>query len=164
LIPEHSALVKGRIGPVRPQDDTGGTPEQSSGPTSAGPGSGYREAQRTVLDLVRSEKLNEAALAGFAKNGELGETLAALSALARLPIELVEQALRGERLDALLILTRAIGVEWATARAIIALRGGLAAGQILDEAKANFDRLSRQGAERVVRFWRDRARRTIRPV
>jgi uncharacterized protein (DUF2336 family) len=114
----------------------------------------YRDAQKTIMALVSAGKLDESQLRAFATNGQLDETIATLSALARVPIELVERLMRGERLDGLLILGRAIGVDWLTVRAIIALRTGRTAGPALDDLKSNFERLSRSSAERVARFWR----------
>jgi hypothetical protein len=74
--------------------------------------------------------------------------------LARVPIEVVERLMRGDRLDGLLILGRAIGIEWQTVRTIIVLRTGRTAGPALDDLRSNFERLSRSSAERVARFWR----------
>jgi uncharacterized protein (DUF2336 family) len=114
----------------------------------------YREAQMTVMALVNAGKLDESQLRAFAANGQLDETIATLSALARVPIEVVERLMRGDRLDGLLILGRAIGIEWPTVRAIIVLRTGRTAGPTLDDLRSNFERLSRSSAERVARFWR----------
>jgi uncharacterized protein (DUF2336 family) len=114
----------------------------------------YRDAQQAVMALVSAGKLDEAQLRAFATDGKLDETVATLSALARVPIKVVERLMHGERLDGLLILGRAIGVDWSTVRAIIVLRTGRTAGPILDDLKSNFERLSRSSAERVARFWR----------
>jgi hypothetical protein len=114
----------------------------------------YRDAQRTVMALANAGNLNESELRAFAANGQLNETIAALSALSRVPIGVIERQIRADRLDGLVILGRAIGCEWPTIRTVIALRTGRTAGPILDELKSNFEKLSRSSAERVVRFWR----------
>jgi uncharacterized protein (DUF2336 family) len=114
----------------------------------------YRDAQRAVMALASAGKLDESQLRAFATNGQLDETTVTLSALARVPIEVVERLMRGDRLDGLLILARAIGIEWPTVRAIIVLRTGRAAGPTHDDLKSNFERLSRSSAERVAGFWR----------
>jgi uncharacterized protein (DUF2336 family) len=114
----------------------------------------HREAQRTVLALVNAGELNESKLRAFATDGQLDETVAALSALSRVPIDVVERLMQGDRLDGLLVLGRAIGIEWPTVRAVVALRTGRTAGPILDDLKSSFEKLSRSSAERVTGFWR----------
>jgi uncharacterized protein (DUF2336 family) len=115
----------------------------------------YRDAQKAVLALVSEGALDESQLRAFATNGQLDETIATLSALSRVPIEVVERLMRADRLDGLLILARAIGIEWPTVRTIVVLRTGRTAGPTLDDLKSNFERLSRSSAERVARFWRN---------
>jgi uncharacterized protein (DUF2336 family) len=119
----------------------------------------YGEAQRSILALVRSGKLDEAALRAFAENGQRCETVASISALARLPIHLVERVACRERLDALLVLGRAMGFEWRTMRPVVTLCAGQSARGMLETTKINFDRLSQASAEHVVRCWRHTAAR-----
>jgi uncharacterized protein (DUF2336 family) len=158
LVNESAEVVRRRLMvPPPTQGESGEALAKVSTEMAVRAAGAYREAQRTVMELVRTDKLDEAALLAFAKSARFEETVAALSALSRMPIEAVERLIRGERLDAMLILGRAIGIEWTTARAIIALRSAATSGPSLDDAKANFDRLARQGAQRVVRFWRSRA-------
>src|SRR5579859_6990969 len=49
----------------------------------------YREAQQAVMALVNAGELDEAQLRAFAADGQLDNTIATLSALARVPIEVV---------------------------------------------------------------------------
>lgn len=122
----------------------------------------YRNAQRKVLALLRQGQLDELLLRNAAGNGDFEETVAMLSALSHVSIETVEQLVRAERPDGLLILARALGIEWPTLHAIMVLRRGRAPGPSLKEAKLNFERLSHATAERVVSFWRgSKPRRTF---
>jgi uncharacterized protein (DUF2336 family) len=118
----------------------------------------YGDAQRAILALMRADKLGESELGAFARNDQFEHTVAALSALSRIPIEVVERLMRVERPDALIVLCRAIGIEWTTVRAIIAACGGPTRGAKLEEARLNFERLSTTSAERLARFWRGRTR------
>jgi uncharacterized protein (DUF2336 family) len=117
----------------------------------------YSAAQRVVLSLDRAGRLNETALAAFCSENKFEETVAALATLAKVPINVADRLLGGERPDPVLILCRAIGLNWSTAKAIIMLRpDAKSASQGLDAAFANYERLSNSTARRVVRFWQVR--------
>jgi uncharacterized protein (DUF2336 family) len=118
----------------------------------------YAAAQRTVLRLDRGGCLTEATLASFCSEGKYEEAVAALAALAKVPIPVVDRIMGAERPDPVLILCRAVGLSWATVRALILVRPDRAgtSTQGLDAAFANFGRLSKSTAQRVVRFWQVR--------
>jgi uncharacterized protein (DUF2336 family) len=115
----------------------------------------YSAAQRVVEVMRLAEKLDEAALVEFAKAGRYEETVAALSSLCAVPIEVVDRLMGGERPDPVLILCKSAGWAWPTAKAIIQSRpqGKGVSGQGLDNAYTNFERLSPATAQRVMRFW-----------
>jgi uncharacterized protein (DUF2336 family) len=117
----------------------------------------YGAAQRVVLSLGRAGRLNEAALAAFCSDKKFEETVVALATLAKVPVNVADRLLGGDRPDPVLILCRAIGLNWSTVKAIIMLRSdGKSASQGLDSAFANYERLSISTARRVVRFWQVR--------
>jgi uncharacterized protein (DUF2336 family) len=117
----------------------------------------YSAAQRVVLSLDRAGRLNETALAAFCSENKFEETVATLATLAKVPINVADRLLGGERPDPVLILCRAIGLNWSTVKAIIMLRpDAKSASQGLDSAFANYERLSNSTARRVVRFWQVR--------
>jgi uncharacterized protein (DUF2336 family) len=122
------------------------------------PARDYLAAQRAVLAMHRSGGLAEAQLVDFAKSGRFEETIAALSALCAVPIDVVDRLMSGDRADPVLILCKAVGFEWPTVRAIIQVRAGArrVSNQALDGAMANFERLSLATAQRVLRFWQAR--------
>ena len=66
--------------------------------------------------------------------------------------------MNGARPDPVLILCKAAGLNWTTVRAIFLARpdGKSTSSQGLDEAFANYSRLSASTAQRVVRFWQVR--------
>jgi uncharacterized protein (DUF2336 family) len=119
----------------------------------------FAPAQRTILLLYRAGDLGETALLDFAKAYRYTETVAALSAMSGVPIPAVDRLMSGDRHDPILIIAKAIGLEWATVRALVLLRLGPAripASADIDSVRSNFMRLSPSTAERVVSFWRTR--------
>jgi uncharacterized protein (DUF2336 family) len=117
----------------------------------------YGTAQRVVLSLERAGRLNEAALVAFCAETKFEETVVALASLAKVPITVADRLMSGDRPDPVLILCRAVGLNWSTVRAILMLRpDAKSASQGLDSAFANFERLSTSTARRVVRFWQVR--------
>ena len=122
------------------------------------PARDYTEALREMQTLHQSGKLDEDELANLAKDRKFEETVAALSVLCNVPIEAADRLLTGDRPDPILILCKACGFGWTTARAIISSRpggkGSLA--HALDVAFSNFEKLAPATAQRVVRFWQVR--------
>ena len=94
-------------------------------------------------------------MVAFATEGKFEETVATLSALCAVPIAAIDRLMGGERPDPSLILCKALGYGWPTARAVI-VAGPHGKSTAMDDAQANFDRLSRPTAQRVVRFWQAR--------
>jgi uncharacterized protein (DUF2336 family) len=115
----------------------------------------YAAAQRLVLSLNRAGQMNEAALAAFCGDGKYEEAVAALALIAKVPINVTDRLIGGERPDPVLILCKAAGIGWTTVRAILLLRpdGKGTSSHALDEAFGNYNRLSPSTAQRVVRLW-----------
>lgn len=116
-------------------------------------------AQRTVLAHYRAGNLNEAALLGFAKDYRYEESVAALSAMSGVQIATLDRLMSGERHDPILIVGKAIGLQWATVRALILLRRGPAripSPTDIENVRSNFVRLMPSTAERGLSFWRTR--------
>jgi uncharacterized protein (DUF2336 family) len=124
----------------------------------AAPARDYSAAQRNVFEMHQAGRLGEAELAAFADSKKYRETVAALSLLCGVPIEVADRLMNGERPDPVLILCKAAGYGWPTARAIITSRPGWKSlsTQALDAAFSNFEKLSAPTAQRVVRFWQVR--------
>jgi uncharacterized protein (DUF2336 family) len=117
----------------------------------------FAPAQRTVLALHQAGELNESALLGFAKSYKYEESVAALSAMTGVKIVTLDRLIAGERYDPILIAGKAVGLEWATVRALILLRLGpnrVASPADIESARVNFARLMPSTAERVVGFWK----------
>jgi hypothetical protein len=112
--------------------------------------------------MKKAGLLNENELASFAREKCFEETVVALSTLCAVPLDVVDRLMGGENSDPVLILCRAAGFSWHTARAIIQSRISKqkGAGKNLDEALGNFERLSVSTAQRVVSFWQVRPAKT----
>ncbi|MGH6771676.1 MAG: DUF2336 domain-containing protein [Xanthobacteraceae bacterium] len=121
----------------------------------------YAAAQQKIGLLHQQGKLNETVLVDFAKSGRYEETVAALSKICAVPIDVVDRLMAGDRPDPVLILCKSAGWEWPTVRAIIMARAGSkgTSTQGLDSAFSNFERLSPATAQRVMRFWQARPAR-----
>jgi uncharacterized protein (DUF2336 family) len=118
----------------------------------------YAAAQRVVLKLDRAGHLNEAALAAFAGEGKYEETVITLAALTKVPVNVADRLMGGDRPDPVLILCKALDLGWPTVKAVVTLQpdGKAASHQGVDTAFANYGRLSASTAQRVVRFWQVR--------
>jgi uncharacterized protein (DUF2336 family) len=118
----------------------------------------YTQALNTVLALDHAGQLDETCVAEFADNGNYEETVAGLSVLCAIPMDVVDRLMGDERPDPVLILGKAIGFSWPTVRAVVGVRAGPdpVSNEAIDEAFGNFQRLSPATAQRVVRFWQAR--------
>jgi len=119
----------------------------------------FAPAQRTILALYRAGELNEAALLGFAKAYQYEESIAALAAMTAVNIATLDRLIAGDRHDPILIVGKALGLDWVTVRALILLRLGsnrVPSAMDIEGARLNFARLMPSTAERVIGFWKAR--------
>jgi uncharacterized protein (DUF2336 family) len=115
----------------------------------------FSQACDEMRALAERGELDEARLAAFAQTKAYDRTVAALAQLTGVPVDVVDRLMSGERPDPVLILCKAAGYSWATARDIIHARPGARGktAQSMDAAYANFEKLSASSARRVVHFW-----------
>jgi uncharacterized protein (DUF2336 family) len=115
----------------------------------------YGAAERTIQELHECAALDEARIIHFADLRQYGELVAGLAVLCEVPVTVIERLIVSDRCDPILILCKAAGWGWATARAIMAAvpEGRTRSSTELDDAFANFERLSPTTAQRVMRFW-----------
>jgi uncharacterized protein (DUF2336 family) len=119
----------------------------------------FEPAKRAILALHEAGSLNESALLEFAKAHKYEESIAALSAMSGVKIATLDRLISGDRYDPILIVSKVIGLEWASVRALILLRIGpnrVPSQADLEGARVNFARLMPSTAERVVNFWKAR--------
>jgi uncharacterized protein (DUF2336 family) len=122
------------------------------------PARDYAKVQPAVIALHQAGSLGEPELGEFAKDKKFAEMVVALSLLCGVPIETADRLMVGDRPDPILILCKASGYSWTTARSIIMSRPNAkgTSGPALEAAFANFEKLSPSTAQRVVRFWQVR--------
>ncbi len=118
----------------------------------------YAEAQARVSAMRTMGELNESAIFEFAKAGRFADMVAALSLLCGAPLKLVENLLQSEHRDALLVPCKAAALEWPTVRLILTCKsiGRTMSDHDLDDARADYCKLSLNNARRVLRFWQVR--------
>lgn len=118
----------------------------------------YSAARSYVKMLAQSQKLGTRELTGLAKEGRFEETVAALSELAQVPVDIVDRVMHGDGNDPVLVLCRAKGFEWATVRPILLVRRNCRplSAKDLEQACQDYSALSPSTAERVLRFWQVR--------
>ena len=125
---------------------------------SAAASRNYAAARSLVSGLGASKQLGESQVEGFAKAHQFEETTVALALLCDLPVEAVERAMIQDRSETILIMARAAGLSWPTAKAVLLLRAGdrgLAIHE-LEQCLASFARLKLKTAQEIVRFQRKR--------
>jgi uncharacterized protein (DUF2336 family) len=118
----------------------------------------YTGARDLIENMKRSNNLAERDIDAFARAGKFEETAVALSVMGDLPLTLVERAMILDREETILLVAKAMGLSWATARAILMLcagRGGLAADTI-DNCRSLYNKMKPDTAAQVIAFQRGR--------
>ena len=114
----------------------------------------YRKAELAVL----AQGLSEETVNAFAQQKKLDEIVVAIAQLAKLSFAETERLLMGAWLSPVAIIFKAIGFKLSTLTAVYNARlpSGASAGADLARIKAEFIALSRQTAERILRFYQVR--------
>jgi uncharacterized protein (DUF2336 family) len=114
----------------------------------------YSQAKSTVAELNKAGKLNDSRVNRFAIRGEYNNAVAALSLLACVPIETIEQLMEESDCCGLVVACRASRLDWQTAKALIdSRRGGPKLSQAqVEQSKQFFDSLSLSIAQRAIRY------------
>jgi uncharacterized protein (DUF2336 family) len=123
----------------------------------------YAGASRDARHLFRAHELSETHVHRPATSQQFEKTAAALSLLGPFPIDLVERALIDKGTDMILILVRAAGCSWTTAKATLMMHaaGRCLSQQDMEAAFKSFEKLSSATARRVVKFYERRGKRPV---
>jgi uncharacterized protein (DUF2336 family) len=125
----------------------------------------HAAASRDARHHFRAHELSETHVHRPATSQQFEKTAVALSLLGPFPIDLVERALIDKGTDMILILVRAAGCSWTTAKATLMMHaaGRGLSQQDLTAAFRSFERLSPVTARRVVKFYESRAKCAAEP-
>jgi uncharacterized protein (DUF2336 family) len=120
----------------------------------------HQLAARRARHLFRMHRLTESDVHAAAHSQHFVKTAAALAMLGPFPIDLVARVLIDKGTETILILAKAAGCSWATAKAMLLMHsaGRGLSQQDLERASAAFDRLNRETAQRVVKFYERRGK------
>jgi uncharacterized protein (DUF2336 family) len=118
-------------------------------------------ATRDAKRRFKAHRITESNVHGPAQSQDFEKTVVALTMLGRFPIDLVERALLDEGTDLVLILARAAGCSWLTAKALLLMDAAKRRLSEADLQKAcvSFERLGEETAKRVLKFHEVRIRR-----
>lgn len=108
--------------------------------------------------LHKVGQLDDDRLQSFAQSGRYAETVAALAVMSELSLSFIEQAMKQERGEMIVVIIKALALSWPAAKAVLALRARHCPGahQSVDESMASFERLKTATAREIIRFYRQR--------
>jgi uncharacterized protein (DUF2336 family) len=116
----------------------------------------YAEAQRHVSAFSQDTALCRKKLADFASAKIVGKTVATLSLLSAVPIDLIDRLMHDSSPYGIMVLCKVLGLDWATACAVMAARprpededGSFD----LDDLQKDYEKLTAPVAQRLLRFW-----------
>ncbi len=119
------------------------------------PARDFSVAEQLVKLLKDLNELDEAAIVKFVGSGKFEEVAAALAAMNAVPTELMVRVIEGPRSDLVLIPCKAAGLDWMAVEAILRHRPfpQPIGEKSIWQANLDYSRLSRETAQRTVRFW-----------
>ena len=119
----------------------------------------YAEAKRIVASFSQSTELTKSKISEFADANKIAEIVVSLSVLSELPVDQIDRLFYASSDFALMILCKAIPLEWNTAHAVIMARHCYptpADMEAFDDLREQYNELSVSSAQRLIRFWKGR--------
>jgi uncharacterized protein (DUF2336 family) len=171
LLEKASSAVRARLAAENPQaggaidgvmaEVIGGMRDDTRNASPA-----FAAAEAAVERQNRIRRIGENEIYQYARDRKFEETAIALSLLCDTPIDVVERALLDPGAEIVLILAKVAGLSSTTTKAILLLRAadrGMST-EDLERALMSFNRLQQETAQRVLGFFRTRARKPAAPV
>jgi uncharacterized protein (DUF2336 family) len=115
----------------------------------------FNRARESVLAMQRKNQLNEARLGDFAKLHKYEELVAALALMCLARTELIERLMQAAQYGGLLVACKAADLKWPTVQDILTHRlpHHPIAKFDLEHATADYAKLTRPTAQRLIGFW-----------
>jgi uncharacterized protein (DUF2336 family) len=115
----------------------------------------FSRAEQLVKLLKDLGELDETAIVKFVGSRKFDEVAAGLASLNDVPTELMARVLEGPRADLVLIPCKSAGLDWMTVEAILRHRPlpQPIGEKSVWQANLDYGRLSRETAQRTIRFW-----------
>lgn len=126
----------------------------------------YASAQALVGSFIQDTRVTRMNLLKFAKDGKFEETVATLSALTAVPIELVDRLMNDTNRYGIMMLCKMMGLHWNLVQNVMLLcrKPGDSSEWDMDELGDDYDVLAVSLANRLLRFWQAQQLRQAQPV
>lgn len=118
----------------------------------------YAAVRQAMAEMQKQGGIAAPRLLELAKALKLEETVAALSAMTGVSIEVIDRFLDDPADDPILILCKAVDLDWPTALAVLSVKLGTlkVRDSRAEDANKKYRKLSTYSAQRVLRFWQAR--------
>lgn len=115
----------------------------------------HAKAKARIKRLYKSSQFGEADVHAFARAQNFEKTALALSVLGGIPIDLAERALLDQSPDMVLVLAKAAGCCWSTAKTILLMTAANRGMSAMDmkQAMVSFERLQTGTAKQALQFY-----------
>ena len=126
--------------------------------SATAPKRNYAAAKQIVMETQKQGGVTVPNLLQFAKTGKIEQMVVTLSLLTGVPIESIDRFLDDPADDPILLLCKAIDLDWSTALAVLGAKLGTREvhDSRAEEADRKYRKLSIYSAQRVLRFWQAR--------
>jgi uncharacterized protein (DUF2336 family) len=118
----------------------------------------YVEAERRLAPITQDTALTKIKLREFVAQRRMPETVVALSALCGVPVDLVDHLVNNASQFGVMVLCKAIGLDWPIVAAIMRARLATDEAEQSDFAElgTQYQHLLVSSAQRILRFWQSR--------
>ena len=143
------------IAPASVQEEIRRVLDEIGGKQAPPPVQDFSVAEQLVRLMKELNELDEAAIVKFVGSGKFEEVAAALAVLNHVPTALMAKVMEGARADLLLIPCKSAGLDWMVVESILRRRPVVPKidDRTIWQAHRDYGRLSRDTAQRTVRFW-----------
>jgi hypothetical protein len=119
----------------------------------------YLDAQRLLKGFSQDTELLKAKVFEFAIKKRLADLIVGLSILSAVPVEDIDRLFCVSNALGLMAVCRAVMLDWQSAWAVVMASAAAGSFQArLDELQQEYETLSPQSAQRMLRFWQTRQR------